>query len=1362
MITSSQYKLNWEHFEDVNPNKREAFENMCRSLFFRTKSSVNEILHSNPNHPGVEVNPVYSKDGKERISFQAKYFDGRVEYRKILKSIKEAVEYFKGDLNKIYIYSNKDISMTSKQYREIEKYAEEAGIDLIPITKQSILEEVMEFPTILASYFGVDRLDKDWFEKNLQISLDNLGQRYNSKFNIDTEAKRKLSLFLRDNEGIKELNNKKKDAIEYLNNLRWRCYGEYRSIINQFINEIESIPDASSKTISDVLLWKDLFDGKNKEIFDKINNSERIIRERIQNESQEREAFNKSKEELYIIRKLKEVSDVLCVSESEKTLLSCNTVIVSGDMGRGKTQLLASSAKKSLETGRASLLVLGQTFISENPIDIQILNGLSDIDSNESFEALLGVMDEMAFINNDYAVLFIDAINESRDRDIWKEGINRLLYQINQYKNILLVISIRSGFERIMFCDKVLAEISDGRIATLVHRGLVDKSPKGVFEFLSNYGIPASPEYFLKQEMTNPLFLSWFCKTYTGDEQDLTKLIASLIKKTDEEASKEAGNKESLGLLKCLLHEYMEHAERRPVSKKKLLELKSWDLYGVNNKIAYINAIDRAGILISYVINDVEYYYIGYNLLEEYIRADWIIENNKTKEEIKDYCINNLLKVDNCGNPTKVGNESQFAMLSTLYAIKFNEECIEIIDYLKDGWEKSELVEEYIKTYTWRNFKAPLNQIVDIIEKYNVNREVLWELFIESASKINSTLNAYGLTDYLNNIQLNKRDSSWTIFINELTENDRIVSFAYYLEEGNDFSEVSDETAELLLTLYSWMLSSSNRILRDRVSKAMVEVLKKRFILCTSLLERFKDVNDPYIIQRLYGIIFGSVMKRTHIFESEFEELSLKVYKEIFLKEKIYPDILLRDYARLIIERFIIEFPDKKSVFDLPKIRPPYTSEAIPQVDEVDYDNERFHESGVWRILYSLKFDLDVSGVGMYGDFGRYVFQSALANFQNVEQRNIYYYALQYIFNDLGYSNELFGEYDSSMADFDRNDTRHIERIGKKYEWITMYNILARISDSYKLGTSYGSENEEEDYSGPWNPYVRDFDPTLNIRIKVDKSHLPQFDKYNLGDECFIETDSNEDDIHNWVCGDDNMFNSFPERFIVKDKNGTEWVSLYLYQENKKKIPQNEEYSFYFPRGEQQIWAISSLHIVKEEKDISIDFLKENYSNNKMYFNSARESYSLFSREYAWSPGYYYEFKEETDETNIWNAAEKFVWEEQCDASQNETTSFYYPTGEIIRELKLYQKDLDGVFYFNEEVAALDTIVTGSEYHELLLRRDLFDDFVKKSKYKFFWDIFGEKQFFLGERNQDYKRREGFFVYKGKGIEGEIFLVDKN
>lgn len=138
----------------------------------------------------------------------------------------------------------------------------------------------------------------------------------------------------------------------------------------------------------------------------------------------------------------------------------------------------------------------------------------------------------------------------------------------------------------------------------------------------------------------------------------------------------------------------------------------------------------------------------------------------------------------------------------------------------------------------------------------------------------------------------------------------------------------------------------------------------------------------------------------------------------------------------------------------------------------------------------------------------------------------------------------------------------------KKYQWIAMYNILARLSDVYRVRGWDWNDKKGYAYEGPWEPYVRDFDPTLNIRIKPIKNMIKiELPKY--GDESFLDFDVSNLEVENWIISDDKMFQDFPNRLIHKDESGVEWVSLHFYQENKMQPP-NEEVS---------VMGLSLIHI---------------------------------------------------------------------------------------------------------------------------------------------------------------------------------------
>ena len=1365
MIGANQYKLTWSQFEQLHEDKRTMFENLCRALFKRELCQEGVIEHSDFNHPGIEVAPVKSKDGCTRISFQAKYFDKRINYRQIKNSVIKIIEYYAGKLDVVYLYCNQAIKESNGAYKEIEGMLLEVGIRMVLITGQTILDQAMNYPSILSCFFGVDSLDDVWFEKNLKLSLENLGERYNSLFNIDTKAQESISLFLKEDTSVVEINSKKINVMKKLEKLKWSCGGKYNDEIGRIIIALKKLKDVNNQNLYEALEWKEKIEKECKKEIEILNSRLVILKKEIDScIAEEIEYVNLMSENRKINNVLSTIN-ALKLLEVEKNMINSRFMFVMGKMGTGKTQLLASSAKRLLDIGHPILLLLGHTFTSNDSIENQIINNLEGLSPGNSFEFIVATMSEKAILCDKEAVIFIDAINESSNREIWKNGINRIIATIEQYSNVKLVISLRTGFENVLFSQSVLDKINNKIIAKIIHNGLMDNTPSKIYRFMFNYGIPFSPEYYLQSEMTNPLFLTWFCKTYNGEEKGLITIINNVLAEADSEGSRGAGLTEKVGFLKTLLNKMIDISSSRVLTKESILEIPDWNTYGINNKIGYLKAIERTGVLVSYVINDEENYHIGYNLLEDYLKAMRIIEKNKTKEQVIEYCKKTLFDIDKEGRINIYYNDTIFAMVVSLYVMKYDCELIEIVDLVNDESDKDYIINSYAHSFIWRSTHISLEKIMNIIEKYEVRYGLIWKVFIENSIKEKSDLNALGLTSLLKSYPLNKRDCLWTIYINNIDKDDRILSLAYYIENGKSMEGLTEDKAYLLLVTYAWMLSSSNRILRDRISKAMIEILKNNLVLCEKLLKLFQKVDDPYIIQRLYGIVFGAVINKWNN-KLVFKNLANWVYKEIFDREYVYPDILLRDYARLIIEKFIKEYPNDLEAIDIEKIRPPYKSAPIPTVKEVDYRDEKYKDSGLWPLLFSMKFDMNVKGIGMYGDFGRYVFQSALDYFGGVDKSNIYYYAIQFILEDLGYDVNYFAEYDQNIIGYERNYLKRIERIGKKYQWIAMYNILARISDEYQIKNYYGYDESVEDYKGPWNPYVRDFDPTLNVYLK-DEIDIPQISIQEYGENSFCDVNSSEEEIDEWVTGDDCMFTDFPNRLLHKDEFGKEWVSVYIYQENKYIPDEERKLSMGFPKGEQHIWTIVSMYIIpKSEGVYDLESIK-NTEGIRGLSGNIPSQYKLYSKEYAWSPGYYDEFNKidcDYDENyiNAFPAMINFLWEEEYDASQDEIISYYILAGQILQVMQLYEKEKNGVYYMNDEIVAFDMKVLGNDNSELIIRRDVLDEYISRTGNQVFWIVNGEKQYSLGNMNQKWKEKEGYFLYDKKGIVGEIVNVDNH
>lgn len=251
--TQFSHKVTWAQFETCNANKREAFEQLCRWLFNEFFFDGKELLQSNPNNPGIEVNPVFHNASNKKISFQAKYFDS-VDYEQIKASAQMAVKHYAGSLDVIYLYCNKDVTVTAKAYKSILGVLKPAGIDLVPITNQEILNQVMKNETMCWHYFDQVMLSSKWFRDRLNISLSSLGPRYNSAFNVSTQTEELFNLFLRNQDAVDKINRNKNELVAKLIQEQYKylcCKSEFHRIVAS----IESLKDISIETMSHCLTW---------------------------------------------------------------------------------------------------------------------------------------------------------------------------------------------------------------------------------------------------------------------------------------------------------------------------------------------------------------------------------------------------------------------------------------------------------------------------------------------------------------------------------------------------------------------------------------------------------------------------------------------------------------------------------------------------------------------------------------------------------------------------------------------------------------------------------------------------------------------------------------------------------------------------------------------------------------------------------------------------------------------------------------------------------------------------------------------------------------------------------------------------
>jgi hypothetical protein len=242
------------------------------------------------------------------------------------------------------------------------------------------------------------------------------------------------------------------------------------------------------------------------------------------------------------------------------------------------------------------------------------------------------------------------------------------------------------------------------------------------------------------------------------------------------------------------------------------------------------------------------------------------------------------------------------------------------------------------------------------------------EVLLTLASVPDHPWNARFLDRQLRNRSMPDRDAWWSIKLHYLYAERqsairRIIDWALSIKITDQFEQ---EPVQLVSLTLGWMLSSSNRRLRDRATKANMNLLAGREASAAQLIRSFAEVDDLYIRERVMAVAYGVATRSREA--TRIQELANAVLETVFEGVHVVPHLLLRDYARGVIERLhsLAALPEET----MQRVRPPYGSKwpRIPSKKTIKLLEDSFKADGkdaygASRIVFSVLHD----------DFGRYV-----------------------------------------------------------------------------------------------------------------------------------------------------------------------------------------------------------------------------------------------------------------------------------------------------------------------------------------------------------------------------------------------------
>lgn len=940
-------------------------------------------------------------------------------------------------------------------------------------------------PALTYSYIGRSGISKDFFEKNIEKSICNLGERYNEKLNFKLPITHRFSELSKDNlfktrllnifdgwltdrdidkcsriSEIEEIETELKLLREQL--IEW----EKDSPINicddidldWFLKNLEKLDTEIDKKISELydLRWKE--------------------------DEKKKNSANKNNEKYYekAISRLGEISRRNYTLKSEFDceinlgLVNNPFLIINGAAGCGKSHLLGDIANDRFQSNLPSLLLLGQLFNSSITIEQNILNQL---DLSGKFSDFLWSLNDIGQQINARVLIMIDAINETTDAEkLWKNQILGFIKEVSRFPFIGVVFTIRDTYFEYILPEKI-SEI----VNVIKHQAFKGNEYEALKLFCSYYGLEQPNIPMLYHEFGNPLFLKLCCsgianaggKSFPSGFNGINKVFNYYVDSVYSKLSDRPEYKLQKKIVWNAINLFAKECLKR---KERYLEINfTIDLFSKNFPRTPKLLIDliEEGLLIksvtkyyqdedgNYVDENIEIIYFAYERLGDYLIANYELESFADIEELK-LAFSENGKFGKYMEGHHYDNDGILEAFSVLLPEKFSIELFELSVWLFDKYfglvenlSRGELYKthhlkyncEYLNDLLLKSLKWRTIESIDEekISKYFQTKEFQIQLdynfylniLLELSCVEHHPMNSDRLFRVLIRQKMADRDAFLQDFIMNYSGNNddnvaqsikRLLEFAWQPIISNSLSH---ETCRLIGQTLIWVLSTTNTELRDKVTKALVNLLEQKPLVLLTLLAKFKRVNDLYILERLYAVTYGVVLRTDS--EVGIAKLAQFTYNTIFKKGKPPTHILLRDYARNIIEYALYKNLNINLV--VASIRPPYISEIpkLPTNDDIKkyhihHESDEFKKDPDRARLFCKPYYSTLN----WGDFGRKIVDNKIDDFYPISftKINIYKDFLRNLSRDARMIIKLYVKNMITEAHYHRNSYNIKRQLG--------------------------------------------------------------------------------------------------------------------------------------------------------------------------------------------------------------------------------------------------------------------------------------------------------------------------------------------
>ena len=955
--------LNWNSIRAIDGSQAAGFEGLVAQLAHTESPTDARFERVGAPDAGVECYCVL-KDGGE-FGWQAKFFTSTLnasQWGQIDKSVKTAldkhpalVRYYVSipwDRSDARIPNQKSaMQRWEERVSKWEDWAQERGmtVEFVWWGASELIERLSQPEHIGRLFFWFDEryFDEAWYDDRLKEAISAAEPRYTPEIHVELPIAQDFELFGRTDAAMDSIKAIARDVRRDFRNVN--LSREEKEDLRGYVD------------LDDLLKSRDAvlcaFSSLNPEPIGKLPIAEIVERietaiaecdkleEPLEKHSREHDSQRSETDDRSPYRtnpyrdvlhrviplryRLRQVCDGI---EHADKMANGRVMILKGEAGTGKTHLLCDVARNRVEDGAPTVLLMGQRFTDSTEPWTQALQQL-DMHRDATAEQFIGALEASAQVANRRALLIIDAVNEGRGREIWPPNMTAFLTRVEKSPWIGVIFSVRSSYEESVIPDDVRK-----RAVSVTHTGFQGHEYDAVRIFSEHYGIEFPSTPILHPEFQNPLLLKIifeglkskgerrFPRGFSGVSETFNLYLTAVNERLARDLNyNPKDNLVRRSLEKVAARMLEVEPEMRWLTRQRAEELVNELLSGRGFSDSLYRGLIVEGVLVEDMprsdVGTDEVVRFAYERFSDHIIADFLLRKYLDPN-------NPQAAFEEGGGLASISDRSTYTPAGILEAM-----CVQVPELT--GQELVRLAPSLLDD-TWRIEDAFLQSIIwrkpDAFS--DDTRKVLNELLVEGAiHDVFDTLltvatiprhcfNADALDRTLQGCAMPDRDAWWSGYLHSAWQNDRgpvhrLIDWASGISADD---KIEDEVVDLSATALAWIFSTPNRFLRDKATKALVALLTGRLNATVRILNRFDDVDDPYVRERVYAAAYGVAMRSQDA--PEVANLGTTVYENIFASGNPPAQILLRDYARGVIERAL--HLNGNMTIDDDLLRPPY------------------------------------------------------------------------------------------------------------------------------------------------------------------------------------------------------------------------------------------------------------------------------------------------------------------------------------------------------------------------------------------------------------------------------------------------------